>query len=94
MAASMLIFGWASASAQNMDDLNLQIHGYATQGFLFTTHNNIFTTNSSDGSPAWTQAVVNLGVQPTPRLHVAVQARYYLLGDYGNKIVIDGKGCN
>jgi len=85
----MLIFGWASASAQNMDDLNLQIHGYATQGFLFTTHNNIFTTNSSDGSPAWTTAVINISAQPTPKLHIAVQGRYSLLGNYGNAIVMD-----
>src|ERR1700679_1601105 len=77
------------ASAQSIDDLNLQIHGYATQGFLYTTKNNIFTTGSSDGSPAWTDAVVNISAQPSSTLHVAVQARYYLLGNYGNKIHLD-----
>ena len=77
------------ASAQSIDDLNLQIHGYATQGFLYTTKNNIFTTGSSDGSAAWTDAVVNISAQPKSTLRVAVQARYYLLGNYGNKIVLD-----
>jgi hypothetical protein len=48
---------------QNLDDLNIQIHGYATQGFLYTTNNNIFTTTSSNGSPAWTDAVLNIGAQ-------------------------------
>jgi len=78
-----------SASGQSMDDLNLQVHGYATQGFIYTTHNNIFTTDSSDGSAAWTNAVVNIGAQLTPKLHIAMQGRYYLLGNYGNKIVMD-----
>jgi hypothetical protein len=29
--------GACSANAQSLDDLNIQIHGYATQGFLYTT---------------------------------------------------------
>jgi len=49
-----------TAKAQSLDDLNIQIHGYATQGFLYTTQNNILTTSSSNGSPAWTEAVVNV----------------------------------
>lgn len=81
--------GVVSASAQSLDDLNIQIHGYATQGFVYTTQNNIFTTNSSDGSPAWSEAVVNLTAQPTPKLRVGVQARYFLLGNYGNTITLD-----
>ena len=88
-ATAMLILGGIAASAQSMDDLNLQFHGYATQGFLYTTNNNILTTNSSTGSPAWTEAVINIGAQPTPRLRVAVQARYELLGLYSNEISID-----
>jgi hypothetical protein len=76
-------------SAQSLDDLNIQIHGYATQGFLYTTNNNILTTRSSDGSPAWTEAVVNISSQPIPKLRVAVQGRYFLLGNYGNAITLD-----
>jgi hypothetical protein len=77
------------AGAQSLEDLNIQIHGYATQGFLYTTNNNILTTNSSNGSPAWTEAVINVGAQPIPKLRVGVQARYFLLGDYGNAITLD-----
>jgi hypothetical protein len=76
-------------SAQSLEDLNIQIHGYATQGFLYTTNNNILTTNSSDGSPSWTEAVVNVGAVPIPKLRVAVQTRYFLLGNFGNKITLD-----
>jgi hypothetical protein len=72
-----------------MDDLNIQIHGYATQGFLYTNVNNILTTESSSGSPAWTEAVVNVSAQPTAKLRVGVQARYFLLGNIGNAITLD-----
>jgi hypothetical protein len=75
--------------AQSLEDLNIQIHGYATQGFLYTTNNNILTTHSSDGSPAWTEAVLNIGAQPIPKLRIAVQGRYFLLGNFGNSITLD-----
>jgi len=77
------------APAQTMDDVNLQFHGYATQGFLYSTNNNWNTTNSTDGSAAWTEAVVNLSAQPIPKLRIGVQARYSLLGTYGNAITLD-----
>jgi hypothetical protein len=32
------------ASAQSLEDLNIQLHGYATQGFMYSTQNNFFTT--------------------------------------------------
>jgi hypothetical protein len=85
----ILALGAASASAQSLDDLNIQIHGYATQGFLYTTNNNILTTTSANGSPAWTEAVVNISAQPDPKLRVSVQGRYFLLGNYGNAITLD-----
>jgi hypothetical protein len=84
-----LILGVALASAQSLDDLNIQIHGYATQGFLYTTNNNIFTTSSSNGSPAWDEAVVNVTAQPQPKLRVGVQVRYFMLGNMGNEITLD-----
>jgi len=88
LVAALLAF--ASASAQtSLDDLNLQFHGYATQSFLYTTQNNILTTNSSHGSGAWTEAVVNLTATPEPKLSVSVQARYSLIGQLGNAITLD-----
>jgi hypothetical protein len=77
------------ASAQSIDDLNIQIHGYATQGFAYTSQNNIFTMNSSDGSAEWTDIVLNLTAQPIPKLRIGAQARYFVLGNYGNAITID-----
>jgi hypothetical protein len=77
------------ASAQSMDDLNLQVHGYATQAFVYSNHNSWDTTDSDKGSASWTEAVVNLTLQPQPKLRIGIQARYYLLGDYGDRIILD-----
>jgi hypothetical protein len=89
VGAMTLALGAIPVTAQSLDDLNIQIHGYATQGFLYTTQNNIFTTTSSDGSPAWTESVVNVTAQPDQKLRVGVQARYFLLGNMGNSITLD-----
>jgi hypothetical protein len=89
MALASLGAGTTLACAQSLDDLNIQIHGYATQGFLYTTQNNILTTTSSNGSPAWSEAVVNVTAQPLAKLRIGVQARYFLLGDFGNSITLD-----
>jgi hypothetical protein len=89
VGALMLALGTGIATAQSLDDLNIQIHGYDTQGFLFTTRNNIFTTTSSTGSPAWTEAVLNITSQPIPKLRIGVQGRYFLLGNLGNAITLD-----
>jgi hypothetical protein len=88
--ALVLLFGAAgTAIAQSVDDLNVQVHGFATQGFQYTTNNNILTTTSSDGSPEWFESVINISAQPTPKLRVAVQGRYELLGNAVNKISLD-----
>lgn len=83
LAAPPLVCG------QNLDDLNLQFHGYATQAFLYTNHNSWNTTDSENGSAAWTEGVFNVTSQPSSRLRIGAQARYFLLGDYGNKITMD-----
>jgi hypothetical protein len=91
-AAALFVFSALCAvfaPAQSMEELNLQVHGYATQGFIYSTNNNWDTTESTDGSAAWTEAVVNLSLQPESKLRIGVQARYYLLGDYGNAITLD-----
>jgi hypothetical protein len=83
------VLGAARSPAQSMDDLNLQVHGYATQGFVLSTNNNWDTTNSTDGSAAWTEAVLNFTAQPQPKLRIGVQARFFLLGTLGNQVTLD-----
>ena len=87
--ALALCFAALPMAAQSLDDLNIQFHGYATQGFLYSNHNNYFTTNSTNGSPAWSEAVVNMTAQPTSKLRVGAQARYFVLGNFGNQITLD-----
>ena len=79
----------ASAQTLSVDGFKLQLHGYATQGFLYTTQNNWATTESSDGSSAFTEAVVNLSAQPVSKLHLGAQARYSRLGQYGDTVTLD-----
>jgi hypothetical protein len=81
--------GCPAVRAQSMEDLNLQVHGFATQGFIYTTHDNWNTADTTHGSTAWTEAVINISAQPQARVRVGMQARYYLLGDYGNSITMD-----
>ena len=86
----MVVMAAASVGrAQSIDDLNVQVHGYVTQGFIYTSHNNWNTTESSDGSAAWNDAVVNISAQPDTKLHIGVQGRYSLLGSLGNSITLD-----
>lgn len=88
--AIALIIGAASfATAQSLDDLNIQLHGYAAQGLLYSSRNNLFTAPSSDGSPAWSDVVLNVSSTPVSKLRIAVQARYFLLGNTGNAISLD-----
>ena len=79
----------APVHAQSLDDLKLQVHGFATQGFLVSTRNSWNTTDSENGSASWNEDVVNVTAQPAPSLRVGVQARFFLLGDFGNVITID-----
>ena len=43
IGAMALALGVVPVTAQSLEDLNIQIHGYATQGFLYTTNNNCWT---------------------------------------------------
>ena len=79
----------APLAAQSLDDLNIQLHGYATQAFLYSNVNSWNTTDSEDGSASWTEAVVNLTAQPDSKLRIGVQARFFSLGDYGQAFTLD-----
>jgi hypothetical protein len=87
-AASLALFP-AGAPAQSLDDLNIQLHGFATQSFVKTENNNWNTLNTNDGSAAWTEAVINVSSSPEAKLRIAAQARYFILGTIGNSISLD-----
>ena len=76
-------WGIASASAQSLNNGDLQIHGFATQSFVRSDNNNYLGMNSSAGSTAWTEAAINLNDQVSEKLRVGVQFHLTRLGAFG-----------
>ncbi len=62
------IFCSGSASA-----IDYQVHGYAAQGFVLSSHNDFFG-DSTDGSFNYYEAGINAAVQVQPNLSFAAQA--------------------
>ena len=71
----------SSLCAQDLEDI--QIHGFATQGFLFTSNNNYLSMRSSQGSLQWTDGGVSLVDSLSDHLRVGIQLHMYQLGDLG-----------
>ncbi len=82
-AAVVMVWFAISAAAQSLDDLNLQIHGFAAQAFLYSNANNYLGMNTSSGSSAWTEAALNVNDQVAEKLRVGVQFHYTRLGSFG-----------
>ena len=80
--ALFIICGCAVLSSAQ-DFSGIEIHGFATQGFLFSTHNNYLTTQSSSGSVQWTDGAVNVSDSFTDGLRIGIQLHMYQLGQLG-----------
>ncbi len=52
---------------------DLQIHGFASQGYIATSDNNVFGHSENGGSFGLTEAGLNASVRPLPRLLVSAQ---------------------
>ena len=78
-----LTLGTISARAQNPDDRNIQIHGFATQAFIAGSNNNYLGMDTRTGSPAWTEAAVNVNDRVSSKLRVGIQLHYMRLGAFG-----------
>ncbi|HET9407760.1 MAG TPA: hypothetical protein VFO39_11020 [Candidatus Sulfotelmatobacter sp.] len=83
VGAMMAVVCAVGAVAQTLDDLNLQIHGFATQAFLYSNANNYLGMNTSSGSLAWTEAALNVNDQVSDKLRVGAQFHYTRLGTFG-----------
>jgi len=70
-----------SLFAQDLEAI--QIHGFATQGFLFSSHNNYLSMKSSQGSLEWTDGAVSFVDSLTDKLRVGIQLHMYQLGELG-----------
>jgi hypothetical protein len=61
----------------------IQIHGFVTQGVLFSSNNNLFTMNTSEGSARWTDAAVSISDVISDKLRVGAQFHVYQFGELG-----------
>jgi hypothetical protein len=69
------------AFAQDLS--NIQIHGFATQGLLYSNNNSYFTTRSVNGSVQWTDGAISFTDSLTDKLRVGIQLHIYELGQLG-----------
>lgn len=61
----------------------IAVHGFVTQGFLFSSTNNYLTMKSSEGSLRWTDGAVSASRSFTDNLRAGIQLHMYQLGDLG-----------
>jgi hypothetical protein len=81
-AAELNLFG------TNMPPLDF--HGFISQGFLATTKYNYLADNTKDGSFQFTEAGLNVSMNPFPRTRITAQAFTYDIGDVGKyDLVLD-----
>ncbi len=64
-------------------DRSVQIHGFASQGFIYTSANNWLTMHTSHGSGAFTDFGANASMQLTDKLRVGAQVYDRNLGNLG-----------
>lgn len=84
--ATLLCLCTAGLAAQDLD--NLQIHGFATQGFLYSTNNNFLTMKSSSGSLQWTEGAISLNDAVSDKLRIGIQVHMYQMGQIGGPQVL------
>lgn len=64
-------------------DREVQVHGFASQGFVYTNTNNWLTMNTSQGSGAFTDFGLNVSTSITDKLRVGAQVYDRNLGQFG-----------
>ncbi len=70
-------------------DSKVDIHGYVSQGYMKSTHNNFFG-ETEEGTADFGEIAINLGTDITSELHIGVQILSRKLGEFGKgKVEID-----
>jgi hypothetical protein len=64
-------------------DRTVQVHGFASQGFVYTNQNNWLTMHSSQGSGAFTDFGANVSMQITDKFRLGAQVYDRNLGNLG-----------
>jgi len=65
----------------------IDIRGFISQGYLYSTHNNFFA-ETEDGTPQFNEAGINFSAEATDRLRLGIQFLARDLGSIGNNEVI------
>jgi hypothetical protein len=65
-------------------DRKVQVHGFASQGFVYTDTNNWLTMRSNEGSAAFTDFGVNVSTSINDKLRVGAQLYDRNLGELGS----------
>lgn len=73
----------AGAQEFRLWNQSVQVHGFASQGFVYTSNNNWLTMNTVDGSGAMTDMGLNLSSQLNDKLRVGAQVYDRSLGQLG-----------
>jgi hypothetical protein len=64
-------------------DRAVQVHGFVSQGFVYTNGNNWLTMNTSQGSAAFTDFGINMSSQITDKFRIGAQGYDRNLGQLG-----------
>jgi hypothetical protein len=83
----VLLFPIGAAELWAQDLGNLQLHGFATQGFLYSSNNNYLTMDSSRGSLQWTEGAISFTDPISDNLRIGAQMHMYQLGQFGGPVV-------
>jgi hypothetical protein len=84
--ASAVLLAAASVALDGADDFGLQVHGFASQGFLLTENNNYLGQTTGSGSLDVNEFALNITASPLDRLRLGVQVFARAIGDYGGDV--------
>jgi hypothetical protein len=87
--AALLTAGAASAQdLSNLTDFNVfgqefQVHGFFTQGFMYSGNNNYLSANTTSGAFGPTDGGANISTQITDKFRVGAQVYFFNVGHLG-----------
>jgi len=89
LISAMAVFLLLPASAGGMTLEDLQIHGFISQGFLYSTDDvDFLAEDSHEGTFEFNEMAINFSATPTDDLSVGVQLAAFDLGTIGNDEVM------
>jgi len=74
----------AAAAAATADDFGLQFHGFVSQGYLLTEHDNYLGMTEGPGTLNFNEFALSATASPIDRLRIGVQIFARSVGDYGS----------